>query len=67
VTCERALTIAGSLGDLGLRVLATTYREQLHYYSGDYDCVLELAIDNLAASPPRRGVRFSIVDLASDL
>ena len=52
VTCERALTIAGPLGDLSLRVVATTYRVQLHYMSGDYDRAVELAIDNLAPFPP---------------
>src|SRR5262245_35406696 len=52
VTCERALTIAEVLGDFGLRKLATTYRAQLHYFSGDYDRAVELAIDNLAPFPP---------------
>jgi class 3 adenylate cyclase/tetratricopeptide (TPR) repeat protein len=52
VSCERALMIAGALGDLSIRKLATTYRGQLHYFSGDYDRVVELAIDNLAPFPP---------------
>ena len=41
-------------------MLATTYREQLHYYSGDYDRVIELAIDNLAASPPDADSHFQL-------
>ena len=51
VTCERALEIAGSLGDLSLRITATSCREQLQDYDGHYDHVVELAIDNLAALP----------------
>src|SRR5262249_28393847 len=61
VTCERALTIAGSLGDLNLRVLATTYREQLHYYCGNYDRLIEHAIDNLAVSPPVADSHFRLI------
>jgi tetratricopeptide (TPR) repeat protein len=51
VTCERALEIAGSLGDLSLRITAMSCREQLQYYGGHYDHVVELAVDNLAALP----------------
>ena len=47
----RALEIAGRLGDLRLRILATTYLEQAHYFRGDYERVVELATDNLAALP----------------
>jgi tetratricopeptide (TPR) repeat protein len=39
---------------------ATTYREQLHYYSGDYDRVIELATDNLAASLPDAASHFRL-------
>jgi tetratricopeptide (TPR) repeat protein len=48
----RALEIAGRLGDLRLRILATTYLEQAHYYRGEYTRVIELAASNLAALPP---------------
>ena len=51
VTGTRALEIAGRLGDLRLRILTTIYLEQAHYYRGDYERVVELATDNLAALP----------------
>ena len=51
VAGTRALEIAGRLGDLRLRLLTTTYLEQAHYYRGDYERVVELATDNLAALP----------------
>ena len=47
----RALDIAGRLGDLRLRIVTTTYLEQAHFFRGDYDRVVELATDNLAALP----------------
>jgi tetratricopeptide (TPR) repeat protein len=47
----RALEIAGRLGDLRLRILATTYLEQVHYYRGEYERAIELVSDNLAALP----------------
>jgi tetratricopeptide (TPR) repeat protein len=50
----RALAIARELGDLELRVLATTYLEQVHYFRGEYEGVVELATDNLAALPADR-------------
>ena len=51
VAGTRALEIAGRLGDLRLRLLTTTYLEMPHYYRGDYERVVELATDNLAALP----------------
>ena len=48
----RALEIAGRRGDLRLRIVATTYLEQAHYYRGEYTRVIELARDNLAALRP---------------
>src|SRR5262249_18789874 len=51
VSGTRALEIADGLGDLRLRILSTTYLEQVHYFRGDYRRVVELAIDNLAALP----------------
>jgi len=47
----RALTIAGHLGDLSLRLLTMTYLEQAHYYRGEYERVVELVTDTLAALP----------------
>ena len=51
ITGTRALEIARRLGDLRLRILSTSYLEQVHYYRGDYERVVELATDNLAALP----------------
>ena len=50
-TGTRALEIAGRLGDLRLRILATSFLAQTHYYRGEYERVVELATDNLAALP----------------
>ena len=50
-TGARALEIAGRIGDLRLRIVTTSHLAQAHYYRGDYERVLELALDNLAASP----------------
>ncbi len=47
----RALEIAGRLGDVRLRILATDYLENAQYYRGEYERVIELAIANLAALP----------------
>jgi class 3 adenylate cyclase/tetratricopeptide (TPR) repeat protein len=51
VSGTRALEIAGRLGDLGLRILSTSLLEPVHYYRGEYNRVVELATDNLAALP----------------
>jgi tetratricopeptide (TPR) repeat protein len=47
----RALEIAQRLGDLKLRIHATSMLVQAHYYRGDYERSIELAIDNLQALP----------------
>ena len=47
----RALTVARRGADLGLRLLTTTYLEQAHYFRGEYQRVVELATENLAALP----------------
>jgi class 3 adenylate cyclase/tetratricopeptide (TPR) repeat protein len=47
----RAIQIAERIGDFSLRIFATTYLEQAHHYRGDYLRVVELATDNIAASP----------------
>jgi class 3 adenylate cyclase/tetratricopeptide (TPR) repeat protein len=54
----RALAIARVLGDLELSILTTTYLEQAHYYRGEYERVVELATDNLAALPADRLFEF---------
>jgi len=55
VACgTRALEIAGVLGDLPLRILSTSLLEQAHYYRSEYERVVELATDNLAALPADR-------------
>ena len=51
VTGNRALEIARRLGDLRLRILSTSYLEQVYYYRGEYEHVVESATDNLAALP----------------
>ena len=51
VTGTRALEIAGRLGDLRLRILTTSFLEQAHHWRGEYERVVELATDNLAALP----------------
>jgi class 3 adenylate cyclase/tetratricopeptide (TPR) repeat protein len=51
VTGTRALEIAGRLGDLKLRILTTSYLGYAHYVRGEYERVVELATDNLAALP----------------
>ncbi|HEY7365993.1 MAG TPA: adenylate/guanylate cyclase domain-containing protein [Methylomirabilota bacterium] len=48
---SRALEIAGRLGDLRLRIVTTDYVEQAYFWRGDYEKVVELASDNLAALP----------------
>jgi class 3 adenylate cyclase/tetratricopeptide (TPR) repeat protein len=47
----RARAIAQALGDLELRILSTTYLENARYLRGEYEQVVELATDNLAALP----------------
>jgi tetratricopeptide (TPR) repeat protein len=54
----RALEIARVLGDLDLRVLTTSVLEYLHYSRGEYERVIELATDNLAALPADRIYEF---------
>jgi tetratricopeptide (TPR) repeat protein len=49
---SRALEIAGELGDLRLRILATTYLETARFYRGEYEHVVEVSPHNLAEVPP---------------
>jgi tetratricopeptide (TPR) repeat protein len=69
VTGTRALEIAERSADLRLRILSTSNLEQTHYYRGEYERVVELATDNLAALPADRvdesfsgTVRTSVLD-----
>jgi class 3 adenylate cyclase/tetratricopeptide (TPR) repeat protein len=48
---ERAREIAGRLGDLRLRILASSFRAQLSFYRGDYETAVDQARENLAAVP----------------
>ncbi|GAC1347340.1 MAG: AAA family ATPase [Acetobacteraceae bacterium] len=48
---NRALAIAGRLGDVDLRNYAESQLEQAHFYRGDYPRVLAFASGNLAALP----------------
>jgi class 3 adenylate cyclase/tetratricopeptide (TPR) repeat protein len=50
-TGTRALEIARRLGDLQLRIVSTGHLEQAHYYRGEYEHVIELGTENLAALP----------------
>jgi tetratricopeptide (TPR) repeat protein len=51
VAGTRALEIATLLGDLRLRIVATTNLAQVRFYRGDFARVVELTTDNLAAFP----------------
>ena len=51
VSGRRALQIAERLGDLRLRILATTYLGQAYCYRGEYARAVELATNNLSALP----------------
>jgi class 3 adenylate cyclase len=47
----RALEIAGRLGDLRLRILATSFLSQVRFFRGDHARVVDLTTDNLSALP----------------
>jgi class 3 adenylate cyclase/tetratricopeptide (TPR) repeat protein len=50
-TGSRALEIAERLGDLKLRLITTSFLEQVCCYRGEYGHVVDLATGNLAALP----------------
>ena len=52
----RALEIAGRLGDLRLRILATSYPGQAHYHRGEYERVVELATKQPRGAARRLGL-----------
>jgi len=54
VSGRRALEIATMLRDIPLRILSTGFLEQARYFRGEYEQVVELATDNLAALPGDR-------------
>jgi DNA-binding SARP family transcriptional activator/tetratricopeptide (TPR) repeat protein len=49
---RRSLEIAARLGDLRLRILATSFLGHAHFMRGEYTRAVELATANLAALPP---------------
>ena len=51
VSGSRALEIAKRLGDLKLRIVATTFLGQAYFYRGEYEQVVKLATSNVAALP----------------
>src|SRR5207245_1245393 len=70
-TGTRALEIAGRLGDLRLRLLIANGLVQMHYPGAEYERVVELTTDNLAALPAdwvydyfERPVPVSVLDRA---
>ena len=52
VTGTRAVEIAQRLGDLRLGVVTTSCLEEVYYYRSEYEHVVEIATENLAALPP---------------
>jgi class 3 adenylate cyclase/tetratricopeptide (TPR) repeat protein len=48
---SRALEIARRLGDLKLRIVATSFLGQAYLYRGEYEQVVKLATSNVAALP----------------
>jgi tetratricopeptide (TPR) repeat protein len=51
VTGTRAVEIAQRVGDLSLGVITKSCLEEAYYYRGEYEHVVEIAIENLAALP----------------
>ncbi|SCB50645.1 Adenylate and Guanylate cyclase catalytic domain-containing protein [Bradyrhizobium shewense] len=57
LTCgTRALEIAGRLGDLRLRILATSFVAQVHFFRGEHARVVDLTTDNLSVLPAGWGM-----------
>ena len=52
----RALEIAGGLGDMKLRVLATSFLAQVHFFRGEHARVVDLTTDNLSVLPAGWGL-----------
>jgi tetratricopeptide (TPR) repeat protein len=52
VSGNRALVIAERLGDLNIRLVATTYLAQQYFNRGEFQRSIDLARRNLAALPP---------------
>jgi class 3 adenylate cyclase/tetratricopeptide (TPR) repeat protein len=50
-TGTRAVEIARCVGDLSLGVITKACLEEAYYYRGEYEHVVEIAIENLAALP----------------
>jgi class 3 adenylate cyclase/DNA-binding SARP family transcriptional activator len=52
----RALEIAGRLGDLRLRILATSFLAHVHFFRGEHARVVDLTTGNLSAVPADWGM-----------
>jgi class 3 adenylate cyclase len=52
----RALEIAGRLGDLRLRILATSFLAQVHFFRGEHARVVDLTTGNLSVLPADWGM-----------
>jgi tetratricopeptide (TPR) repeat protein len=50
-TGTRAVEIAERVGDLSLGVVTKSCLEEAHYYRGEYQHVVDIAVENLAALP----------------
>src|SRR2546427_7147720 len=48
---ERALETAAAVGSSEIRIIASMYLAQTHYYRGDYDRAIGLGIENVTARP----------------
>jgi class 3 adenylate cyclase/tetratricopeptide (TPR) repeat protein len=54
----RAWTIAGAAGDLEAQIQSRLCLQQAHFFQGDYERVVEVARENLAALPVERAHEF---------
>jgi class 3 adenylate cyclase/DNA-binding SARP family transcriptional activator len=52
----RALEIAGRLGDLRLRILATSFLAHVHFFRGEHARAVELTTNNLSVLPAGLGL-----------
>jgi hypothetical protein len=55
----RALEISGRLGDLRLRILATSFLSQVRFFRGDHVQIVDLTTDNLSALPAGWALKIS--------
>lgn len=57
-TGRRAVQIATAAGDSKLRIVATSCLEHAHYYRGEYEQVVDIATENLAALPNESALEY---------